>query len=382
MIFNFVTAGESHGPQLTAIIQGVPAGLELLAEKIDKELYRRQQGYGRGARMTIEQDKVEIVSGVRDGYTTGAPITLVIKNKDWENWQEIMTPAKGAKYEKKVTLPRPGHADLAGGLKYRQADLRNILERASARETAARVAVGAVAKSLLASLGIEILSHVTDIGTVSSNVALSKENLALSEQSVVRCSDENSSQQMIAEIDVAKIKGDTLGGIFEVVVFDLPLGLGSHIQWDTRLDGRLAQALMSIPAIKGVEFGDGFATAAKLGSQAHDAIYWQERFIRHTNHAGGVEGGITNGEPLIIRAAMKPIPTLMQPLPSVELFTKEQGVAVTERSDVCAVPAAAIIGEAMVGIILADEVLRKFGGDHIEEVKQALAAYQDYLRQV
>jgi len=385
--FRFLTAGESHGQALTAVVEGVPAGLALSADDIDTDLARRQRGYGRGGRMKIERDRVQILSGVRWGATLGSPITLQIPNRDWENWQDTMAvapPAPGAQ-PKEVTRPRPGHADLAGAMKYGHHDIRNVLERSSARETTARVAVAGVARRLLAEFGITILSHVTEIGgvRVPEPPILSWEELrARVEASEVRCADPETEAAIIAAIDQAKAKGDTLGGVFEVVALGCPVGLGSYVQWDRRLDGRLAQALCSIQAIKGCEVGLGFETARRPGSAVHDEILFEAAsgFRRTTNNAGGLEGGVTNGEPVVVRAAMKPLSTLRTPLRSVDVATKEAVEAVVERSDVCAVPAAGIVGEAMVAIVLADAFLEKFGGDSVEEIRRNHAGYVESLK--
>lgn len=384
--FRFLTAGESHGEALTTIIDGVPAGLSLTEADIDGDLARRQRGYGRGGRMKIERDRVRVVSGVRWGVTLGSPITLQIANRDWENWKATMSvaPPEPGAAPKEVTRPRPGHADLAGAMKYGHRDIRNVLERSSARETTARVAVAGVAKRLLAEFGITILSHVTEIGGVRIPDALDlswDEIRARAEASEVRCADHETQAAIIAAIDDARAKGDTLGGVFEVVALGCPVGLGSYVQWDRRLDGRLAQAFCSIQAIKGVESGLGFETARRPGSAVHDEILFDRTtgFRRTTNNAGGLEGGVTNGQPVIVRAAMKPLSTLRQPLKSVDLATKEAVEAVVERSDVCAVPAAGIVGEAMMAIVLADAFLEKFGGDGIEEIRRNYAAYQDAL---
>ncbi|KUK11048.1 MAG: Chorismate synthase [Clostridia bacterium 41_269] len=385
-MFRFLTAGESHGPCLTAIIEGIPAGLELSEKAINFQLQRRQRGYGRGKRMELERDRVKITSGVRGGFTLGSPICLVIENKDWENWQDIMAADKSADLEaKKVTAPRPGHADLAGAIKYRHKDMRNVLERASARETAARVAVGAVARIFLEALGININSHVIRIGNVAIDInKIEPHMLSKALDSPVMCIDSEKAEEMLREIDNAKREGDSLGGIFEVIAENVPPGLGSYAHWDRRLDGRLAQALMSIPGVKGVEFGIGFKAAEKPGSEVHDAIYYNDDrgFYRLTNNAGGLEGGMSNGEPIIARAAMKPIPTLIKSLPSVDIRTKKPVKAAVERSDVCAVPAAAVVGEAVVSIVLAEAVLEKFGGDYMEEIFNEVARYRGYERQV
>jgi chorismate synthase len=386
-VFRFLTAGESHGEALTAVIDGVPAGLSLTESDIDTDLARRQRGYGRGGRMKIERDRVHILSGVRWGRTLGSPITLQITNRDWENWKETMAvaaPTPGA-VPKEVTRPRPGHADLAGAMKYGHHDIRNVLERSSARETTARVAVAGVARRLLAEFGVTILSHVTEIGGVRVPETLDvawDEIARRAEASEVRCADPETEAAIIAAIDEARAKGDTLGGVFEVVAIGCPVGLGSYVQWDRRLDGRLAQAFSAIQAIKGCEFGLGFETARRPGSAVHDEILFDAAtgFRRTTNNAGGLEGGVTNGQPLIVRAAMKPLSTLRTPLRSVDVATKEPVEAVVERSDVCAVPAAGVVGEAMMAIVLADAFLEKFGGDSVGEIARNYAAYQDSLK--
>lgn len=436
----YLTAGESHGPALTAIIEGLPAGLPLAADYVNEQLKRRQGGYGRGGRMKIESDRVRFLAGVRGGFTLGSPVAMQIENKDWLNWQEVMDPGEGARFEEKaVARPRPGHADLAGALKYGHRDIRNVLERASARETAARVAVGAVARRLLEELGIEIIGHVVRIGpaaaktpadllnasgelltadgpgggpgggqqgeekaTVFQGGGRKKNGLAglggrfgpreefrkyaaavlprlreTAARSPVYCLDPAAEKAMVEAIDEAREKGDTLGGVFEVRVYGLPLGLGSYVHWDRRLDGRLACALMSIPAIKGVEIGLGLAGAGLFGSETHDEIFFAPGFgfYRRTNRAGGLEGGVTNGEPLILRAAMKPIPTLARPLASVDLLTSRPVRAAVERSDTCAVPAACVIGEAVVAWELAVACREKFGGDSLTEIRRAMENY-------
>src|SRR6267378_1662454 len=386
-VFRFLTAGESHGEALVAVIDGVPAGLPLTEADINGDLARRQRGYGRGGRMKIERDQVHVLSGVRWGATLGSPITLSIANRDWENWKATMGVAmpEAGTAKKEVTRPRPGHADLAGAMKYGHRDIRNVLERSSARETTARVAVAGVAKRLLAEFGITILSHVTELGgiRISPDLDLPWEEIRRrAEASEVRCADPAAEAEMIVAIDDAKAKGDTLGGVFEVVALGCPVGLGSYVQWDRRLDGRLAQAFCSIQAIKGCEFGMGFETARTPGSDVHDEILFEagQGFNRSTNNAGGLEGGVTNGQPLVVRAAMKPLSTLRTPLKSVDLATKETVEAVVERSDVCAVPAAGIVGEAMMAIVLADAFLEKFGGDGVEEIRRNYRAYQDSLK--
>ena len=384
--FRFLTAGESHGEALTAIIEGVPAGLLLSEADINEDLARRQRGYGRGGRMKIERDQAHISSGLRWGVTLGSPITLSIQNRDWENWKTTMAvgePPAGTP-SKAVTRPRPGHADLAGAMKYGHRDIRNVLERSSARETTARVAVAGVAKRLLAEFGISILSHVVEIGGLRI-VPLElpwEEIKRRAEASEVRCADPTAERAMIEAIDQAKATGDTLGGVFEVVALGCPVGLGSYVHWDRKLDGRLAQAFCSIHAIKGAEIGMGFEAARRPGSQVHDEILFDRDagFSRRTNSAGGLEGGVTNGQPVIVRAVMKPIATLRRPLQSVDLETKEVVEAVVERSDVCAVPAAGVVGEAMMAITLAQAVLEKFGGDSLEEIRRNYQGYQDSLK--
>jgi chorismate synthase len=411
----YLTAGESHGPALTAIVEGLPAGLPITVDYVNEQLQRRQGGYGRGSRMKIESDQVCFLAGVRGGITLGSPVALQIENKDWVNWQEVMDPGPNASLEiNVVTRPRPGHADLAGALKYGHKDIRNVLERASARETAVRVAVGTVARRLLEELGIEIIGHVVRIGSVAAEsppdlveasgellpdnskvnypsggitegigmrqglnsyieIVLSRLKRTL-RQSPVFCLDFVAGETMMQEIDRARESGNSLGGVFEVRVYGLPPGLGSYVHWDRRLDGRLARSLMSIPAVKGVEIGLGFAGAGLFGSETHDEIFYTPEFgfYRWTNRAGGLEGGITNGEPLILRAAMKPIPTLSQPLSSVDLITREPVKAAVERSDTCAVPAASVIGEAAVAWELAVACLEKYGRDTLSEMRLAM----------
>lgn len=372
----FMTAGESHGPRLTAILEGLPAGLKLEKEDIDKELARRQQGYGRGGRMKIETDKVEVLSGMRFHETLGGPLTLQVINKDFANWNGRMA-AFGEPEGEKVTAARPGHADLTGILKYDRQDVRDILERSSARETTMRVAVGAVCKAFLQELGIKVVSHVVNIGGVA--VDMSKIDMSKIGEDVgseLNCYDSEAEVKMKARIDEAKAAGDTLGGIFEVIVQGAPVGLGSHIQWDRRLDARLSAAMMSIQAIKGVEIGAGFACAVLPGSQIHDEIFLADgRVQRKTNRAGGLEGGMTNGEDIILRAAMKPIPTLMTPLKSIDIESREAVLACKERSDTCAVSAASVVGEAMTAFVVAQAICEKFGGDALTDVKAAMAAY-------
>ena len=373
----FLTAGESHGPSLTAILEGIPAGLSLKLENINRDLARRQQGYGRGGRMKIETDTVRILSGVRFGETLGSPLTLSVENRDWQNWQERMA-AFGETHGEKVTAARPGHADLTGVRKYAREDIRDILERASARETAMRVAVGAVAKELLFALGVTVESAVLDIGGVAADAAKRETGAAHKAASELNCFDAEAEEHMKEKIRAAKEAGDTLGGIFEVRIAGAPLGLGSHIQWDRRLDARFAAAMMSIQAIKGVEIGAGFGYAALPGSEAHDEMFLGENdsVVRRTNRAGGLEGGMTNGEDIVIRAVMKPIPTLMKPLHSVDIEKKTPVLASKERSDVCAVPAASVVGEAMAAFVLAEAFIEKFDSDNMRDMKADVEAYK------
>jgi len=392
-MLRFLTAGESHGQGLVAILEGVPSGLAIDFDAVTAQLRRRQGGYGRGRRMVIESDRAQALSGVRRGETTGSPIALLIPNKDWDNWRRTMAveaeiPADTPGVERpQVTRPRPGHADLAGAVKYGHDDIRNVLERASARETAARVAVGAIARQLLQQLGVEIVSHVASLGAaaIAHPLAVTFEDvLKIPADSPLRCVDLEVEQAMIAEIDRAREAGDTMGGSFEIIARGVPVGLGSHIQWDRKLDGRLAQALMSIPAIKGVGIGLGPGVAALPGSRIHEEILPPTATSRSgnlpvsrpTNNAGGLEGGITNGEDLRVTGYMKPIATLMKPLRSVDLNTLELSPAAIERSDVCAVPAAAVVGEAMVAIVLADAVLEKFGSDSVPELLDNYQAFR------
>jgi chorismate synthase len=387
--FNFITAGESHGKGLIAIIEGLPAGLPVDPASINRELWRRQQGYGRGGRMKIESDEVEIISGVRHGKTLGSPVSLLIRNRDFENWQDVMAiePREFAdeKRERKLTRPRPGHTDLSGGLKYDTHDLRDILERASARETAARVAVGAFAKLLLKEIGVEVGSHTAMIGGVPDKAieATWEQISTILDDSALRCADREVEQKMIALIDATKEAKDTLGGIFEVVAHNVIAGLGSHTQWNQKIDGRLAQAIMCIPAVKAVEIGAGVQVSRVTGSQVHDEIGYNEverRFTRPSNRAGGIEGGITNGEDIRISGHLKPISTLRQPLASVDVVTKAESAAAFERSDIVAVPAAGVIGEAMVAIVLADASREKFGSDSLGEMKRNFEAYLEQLK--
>jgi len=390
----FHTAGESHGRGLVALLEGLPAGLSLEMERdVDPELKRRQAGYGRGRRMQIESDRAELVSGVRLGETLGSPLAMVVWNRDWENWTVAMAhlPPEvdvNPKTLRPHYLPRPGHADLVGVFKYDRRDVRDVLERASARETAARVACGAVAKRLLAEVGIRIGSHVVSIGSVRSVLAEVPEDLnSAADPDPVRCLDPDASERMRAEIDDAKERGDTLGGVFEIVATGIPVGLGSYVSWDRRLDGRLAGALMSIQAVKAVEVGLGFGGSERPGSEVHDPIVRSESQVRSggigraSNRAGGLEGGVTTGEPLVVRGGMKPISTLRKRLPSVDLRDGSEGDAAVERSDVCAVPAAGVVGEAMVALVLADALLEKFGGDSIGETRRNLEGYVTYLNE-
>jgi chorismate synthase len=384
-MLRFFTAGESHGPCLTAIVEGFPAGVTVDVAQINHDLARRQQGYGRGGRMKIERDEVHIRSGVRWGESLGSPITLLIENKDWRNWEKRMSPFPADRDEKiAVTRPRPGHADLTGALKYHHYDVRNILERASARETAARVAVGSLAKCLLSAFAIRVMGYVTEIGgIVADHSQLTIEEIvARAESSPVRLADLQAEERIIALIDECKKQGDTLGGIVEVVTVGLPPGLGSFAQWDRKLDGRLAFALMSLQAVKGVEVGLGFATARVPGSQVHDEIAFDSTkgFLRHSNNSGGIEGGMSTGEPLRVRVAFKPLSTLMRPLQSIDLRTKEPVEATIERSDVCAIPAAAVIAESVVAFVIAQAFLEKFGGDSLTEIRRNYEGYMEQVR--
>jgi len=385
MPIRFLTAGESHGRGLVCIVEGLPANLELSSEDINRELERRQRGYGRGGRMKIEKDRVQILSGVRFGKTLGGPIALFIENKDWENWKEKMA-VEGERQETAVpfTRPRPGHADLAGGIKYNQRDLRNILERASARETACRVALGAVCKRFLEELGVFVGSYVVSIGTVQPPIEeqdLIKRH-QLAEQSELRFPDPSKDKDFVELIDRAKEMGESLGGVFEVFAVGVPPGLGSHVHWDRKLDGRIAQAMMSIQAIKGVEIGLGFEASKRFGSEVHDEIGYREGegYFRYSNNLGGLEGGITNGMPIIVRCAMKPIPTLTKPLRSVDVLTKEEVRAGKERTDVVAVPAASVVGESALALVLADAFLEKLGGDFMEEIKERYRIYLEHVK--
>jgi chorismate synthase len=383
MALRFTTAGESHGPGLTAVVEGLPAGLELRPEDIDRDLARRQLGHGRGGRMKIESDRAEVTAGVRHGRTLGSPVALTIQNRDYANWEARMNPWPVEADVAEVHLPRPGHADLAGVQKYGFTDVRNVLERASARETAARVACGALAKAFLRGFGIEVLSHVLQIGSVEARVPerLSPGDFQHVDESPVRCLDADASAAMVEEINRARKANESLGGVYEVVAFGVLPGLGSHVSWEERIDGRLAQAIMSIQAMKGVGVGEGFDLAGRVGSQAHDEIFWSEElgFHRETNRAGGIEGGMTTGDPIVVRGAMKPLPTLTKPLRSVDLATKEPAQALRERTDSCTVPAAGVVGEAMVALVVADECRKKFGGDHVDDALAAVTAYRERI---
>ncbi|MVP00037.1 MULTISPECIES: chorismate synthase [Paenibacillus] len=382
----YLTAGETHGPQLTAIIEGFPSNITIDFEAMNHQLHRRQKGHGRGRRMQIEKDTASIVGGVRHGRTTGAPIALVVENNDWKHWTSIMNIEEQpdtVEGKRRVNRPRPGHADLSGGLKYNQRDLRNILERSSARETTMRVACGAVARQLLEEFGIKLASHVVRIGEVEAKAPELPidELIRITEESPVRVVDAEAEAAMVAAIDAAKADGDTLGGIVEVIVEGAPVGLGSHVQWDRKLDGRIAQAVLSIQAFKGCEIGIGFEAAKLRGSKVHDAIHFDENsgFHRATNRAGGFEGGMTTGEPIVVRGVMKPISTLYKPLQSVDIDTKEPFTAQVERSDTCAVPAAGVIMENVVAWEVAQAFMEKFGGDSLEEIRRN---YESYLKQV
>src|SRR5947209_12775363 len=383
MSLRFTTTGESHGPGLSAIVEGLPAGLEVDREDLDRDLARRQLGHGRGGRMKIESDRAHVTAGLRHGRTLGSPVCIEVQNRDFANWEERMNPWPVDADVAEVHLPRPGHADLAGVQKYGFTDVRNVLERASARETAARVACGALAKVLLRAFGIEVLSHVIQIGSVEAPL---RERLAPSDfdhvdESPVRCLDADASARMVAEIDAARKANESLGGVYEVRAFGLVPGLGSHVSWESRLDGRLAQAIMSIQAMKGVGVGDGYRLAGIVGSRAHDEIFWsQERgYQRETNRAGGLEGGMTTGEPLILTGAMKPLPTLTKPLRSVDTETKEPAQALRERTDSCTVPAAGVVAEAMVALVIGCALREKFGGDHIDDALAAARAYRERI---
>ena len=386
----YITAGESHGPQLTTIIEGVPAGLSLVADDINEELARRQKGYGRGRRMQIETDQVQILSGVRHGETLGSPIALVVENRDFAHWTKIMgaeplTEKEEKEMKRKVTKPRPGHADLNGAIKYGHRDMRNVLERSSARETTVRVAAGAVAKKVLAELGITVAGHVIEIGGVKAKettYSSIEELKSITEASPVRCLDEEAGNQMIKAIDDAKSNGDSIGGIVEVIVEGMPIGVGSYVHYDRKLDAKLAAAIMSINAFKGVEIGIGFEAAHRPGSEVHDEILWNEEhgYTRRTNNAGGLEGGMTTGMPIVVRGVMKPIPTLYKPLQSVDIDTKEPFTASIERSDSCAVPAASVVAEAVVAWELATALIEQFGLDRMELIRENIEKHNEYAR--
>lgn len=382
----YLTAGESHGPELTTIIEGVPAGLTLSVEAINQELARRQGGYGRGGRMKIEKDQIRITSGVRHGKTLGSPITMIVENRDWKNWQKVMSVEpveEKAEKLRRVAKPRPGHADLVGGMKYHHSDLRNVLERSSARETTMRVAVGALAKQILAAVDIEIASHVAILGGIEATVP---EKMSVSEiQSKTAASEVNMVDETVEEavkelIDQTKKAGDTIGGVVEVRTDNVPAGLGSYVQWDRKLDGKIAQIMLSINAFKGVEFGIGFEAAHQPGSKVMDEIVWNNGYSRTSNHLGGFEGGMTNGEQIIVRGVMKPIPTLYKPLMSVDIDTKEPYKASVERSDSTAVSAASVVAEHVVATVLAEEILEKFSSDTIDELQQAVAEYREAIK--
>jgi chorismate synthase len=383
MALHLITAGESHGPGLTCIIDGLPAGLVLDREAINLDLARRQLGHGRGGRMKIERDQAEVTAGVRHGHTLGGPIALSVVNRDYANWEERMNPWPVEAELGEVHLPRPGHADLVGTQKYGLTDVRDILERASARETAARVAGGAIARAFLRALGVEVYSHVLQITSVRAprRDDLAPADFAAVDESPVRCLDPDAGRAMVAEIDRLRKANESLGGVFEVRAFGLVPGLGSHVSWEERLDGRLAQAVCSIQAIKAVAIGDGFEVAGLPGSQAHDEIFYntERGYYRKTNRAGGLEGGMTTGDPLVVRGSMKPLPTLTKPLRSVDIATHEPAQALRERTDSCTVPAAGVVGEAMVAFVLADAYRRKFGGDHIDDVRAAVEAYKERI---
>lgn len=386
----YITAGESHGPQLTTIIEGVPAGLSLVADDINEELARRQKGYGRGRRMQIETDQVQILSGVRHGETLGSPIALVVENRDFAHWIKVMgaeplTKQEEKEMKRKVTKPRPGHADLNGAIKYGHRDMRNVLERSSARETTVRVAAGAVAKKVLAELGIKVAAHVIEIGGVQAKeVTYSsiEELKSITEASPVRCLDDEAGNQMMKAIDDAKANGDSIGGIVEVIVEGMPIGVGSYVHYDRKLDAKLAAAIMSINAFKGVEIGIGFEAAHRPGSEVHDEILWNEEhgYTKRTNNAGGLEGGMTTGMPIVVRGVMKPIPTLYKPLQSVDIDTKEPFTASIERSDSCAVPAASVVAEAVVAWELATALIEQFGLDRMELIRENIEKHNEYAR--
>lgn len=380
----YLTAGESHGPALSVIVEGLPAGLPILRNRLAEELERRRQGFGRGARMKLEVDEFEIIGGVRHGFTIGGPVSVIIHNTEWASkWSKDMSPDPVSDPPKPLTRPRPGHADLVGMLKYGFDDARNVLERASARETTARTVAGTFARVLLEQIGVAMVGHTTEIGSVAAPAAVpTPDDYDRIEASEVRCLDPEADAAMVAEIQAAKSDGDTLGGVFEVVVYNLPPGLGSYVHWDRKIDARLAAALISIQAMKGVGFGDGFDLARRRGSAAHDEIFWSEDggYNRETDRAGGIEGGMTNGSPLRVSVAMKPISTLRKALQTVDTSTKQQSLAIVERSDVCAVPRAVVIGEAIVAFTLADALLEKFGGDNVRELAESHDRYLQALK--
>jgi chorismate synthase len=380
-MIRFLTAGESHGPGLVAIVEGLPAGLPFATDDLAAELARRRMGYGRGNRMKLEKDELEVLGGIRHGFTLGSPVAVLIRNTEWPRWSEEMSAEPG-ETKRAAKTPRPGHADLAGMLKYDTHDARDILERSSARETAARTIVGYLAKQLLAVVGVEIVSHVIAIGPVDipAGPPPTPNDLSALDESPVRVFDSAGAKAMIEAIEAAKQDRDTLGGVFEVLAYGLPAGVGSHVHWDRRLDARLAEALMSIQAIKAVEVGDGLSTARARGSDAHDEIFYAEgEWSRNRDRAGGIEGGMSTGQPVRVRASMKPIATLMRPLSSVDVDSKEADVAFRERSDTCAVPAAAVVGEQMVAYVLADELQRMFGGDTVDDFMRAFESYRTRL---
>jgi chorismate synthase len=380
----YLTAGESHGPALTVIVEGLPAGLAVAPEVLGLQLARRRQGYGRGARMRIEADELEILGGVRHGRTLGSPVAVVVRNTEWDKWSEIMSPGTVDEPPKALTRPRPGHADLVGMLKYGHRDARNVLERASARETAARTVAGTLARMLLEEIGVRFVSHVVAVGEVSSkNDAIpGPDDQELIDASPVRCFDDEAQEAMVEAIEAAKADGDTLGGTFEVVAHNVPLGLGSYVHWDKKIDGRLAQALLSINAMKAVAIGDGFVAGSVRGSLAHDEILWdaERGYHRPSNRSGGIEGGVTTGDPLRVRVVMKPLSTLRKAMRTVDVETKEEAVAIVERTDTCAVPSATVIGEAIVAHVLADAALEKFGGDSVDEFRTNHAAWVSSLK--
>ena len=379
----FTTAGESHGPGLVAIVEGLPAGLAVDRAELDRDLARRQLGHGRGGRMKIESDRATVWAGLRHGYTLGSPVAILIENRDHANWAERMSPWPVEEEIEEVHLPRPGHADLAGVLKFGHTDVRNVLERASARETAARVAAGGLAKAFLRQLGITVHSQVLQIGTVTAPAGdpAGSEDFAGVDESPVRCLDAEATTAMVAEIDAARKANESLGGVFEVRAFGVLPGLGSHVRWDERMDAQIAQAMMSIHAMKGVAIGDGFDLAGRVGSQAHDEIFWDEAhgYFRETNRAGGIEGGMTTGDPIVARVAMKPLPTLTKPLRSVDIGTKAPAQALRERTDSCTVPAAGVVGEAMLALVLAGACREKFGGDGMQDVLAAVEHYKSRI---